>query len=84
MRFVAHSASFPTSIKDVLTQLVPSKKHGEAVLHTTVESQSDRDYASGGTHSHGVGDGLLLINQQSPYLTDIPHPPRDFYEYLTS
>jgi hypothetical protein len=33
----------------------------------SIESQSDRDYASGATHSHGVGDGLLLINQQSPY-----------------
>jgi len=35
------------------------------VLHGTVGRQSDRDDAADATHSHGVGDCLLRINQQS-------------------
>jgi hypothetical protein len=54
-----------TNYKDVVTLLVNAKTRGKAGIHTTVESQSDRDYASGPTHSHGIGDCLLRINQQS-------------------
>ena len=61
---------FVPQIASEQTLLVHAKTRAKAGVHTTVESQSDRDYASGATHSHGVGDGLLLINQQSPYLTE--------------
>src|SRR5688500_7820214 len=47
------------------TLLVKSKMHGKAVLHTRCEGQSDQGHASGDTHSHGVGDGPLRLNQQS-------------------
>jgi hypothetical protein len=47
------------------TLLVNSKTLGKAVLYTTFEGQRDRGHASGDTHSYGVGDGRLRINQQS-------------------
>ena len=59
------SASIRTNVNEMMTLLVNAKTRGKAGVHTTVESQSDRDYASGDTHSDGVGDCLLRINQQS-------------------
>jgi hypothetical protein len=51
--------------RDVLTLLVNARTLGKVGVHTTVGNQNDRDYASGATHPHGVGDCLLCINQQS-------------------
>jgi hypothetical protein len=61
------SAELPTGVKEVLTLLVNAKTCGKAGVQRTVGSQSGRDYASGATHTPGVGDYLLRINQQSRF-----------------
>jgi hypothetical protein len=48
-----------------LTLLVNSKIWWKAVLHTTFEVQRGRIHSPGKTHSYGVGDWPLRINQQS-------------------
>jgi hypothetical protein len=58
-------ASFPTSVKEVVTLLVMSNICGKAVLHLTFGGQRDRGHSSGDTHSHGVRDWLPRLNQQS-------------------
>ena len=57
--------SDPVQTASEQTLLVNSKTLGKAVLYTTFEGQRDRGHASGDTHSYGVGDGRLRINQQS-------------------
>jgi hypothetical protein len=41
------------------------QKRGQTVLPMAFEGQRDRSLAPGETHSHGVGNGPLRLNQQS-------------------
>jgi hypothetical protein len=59
------SGQFPTSVKEVVTLLVKSKTRGKAVLHTMFEGQRNRVHSPGEAYSHGVGDLLSRLNQQS-------------------
>jgi hypothetical protein len=58
-------AECPTEVKEALTLLGKSKRHGKVGLHTTFDGQRDCGHSPGDMHFRSVVDWPPRLNQQS-------------------